>query len=196
MSAGDNKNFEVKEEPAGLRFVVIEDQYETRLILLRAIYNGFGDKIKNFREDGDVRLIDNLADANALIAEGDLAGVVVLLDHNIYLTPPDRSGQEPKKGVFSEKYDTKGFTLYDDPPLLHKSDAVQGVGYTLANSLKKKGAIVIGTSSMDGKELGSAGVPELDFAVQKSYGLSLADIKESVLQLVSERRRVNQPPES
>lgn len=183
MSLESRANYtEKKELPPKIKVVIIEDQYWPQLALLNGLKINFGDMIDDFSDGKDVLLVRNYEDAEKLLKDENFKADIVFLDNKLVTTPINQS--EQKKNTFDDdlkKFDSEKFDLYDDPK--NFSDLPWENGYTLIDAFKKRGCIVVGTSSMSNEELRSKGLSGPEYQVDKTKinGESTAELKKKLV---------------
>lgn len=181
------KNIEQKESPKKIKILIVEDQGYPQFILLKSLQSGFADQIDNFANSQDILVIDNYQDALKLLEEDDFDYQIVLLDNrvNIEPIPVEKRGKMINARIKGVKPDA--FQIYDDPE--DYSDYPKTDAYNLIDEFKKRGAVVVGTSSMSAEELKQKNLPTPDFQIKKFDSEELlANLKEELLEKIKKAR--------
>lgn len=169
------------------RILLIEDQYDCQLAVLNAIFVNFGDCVKQFANGKDVLLVTNYEEAKKIAEAEGFAYQLVFLDNSVPYEPIDRSQQQPYTGDDDlMKFPKDAFTFYEDSPDDWRLD--QTSCYRLIDQFREKGAVVVGTSSMDASELTRFSSP--DFAIKKyDVSKSLTQIKDQIQSEIKNKQR-------
>lgn len=183
---GKVKNIEQKESRKKIKILIIEDQGYSQLILLKSLKNILGDQIDNFANGRDILIIDNYREALKFLKESDFDYQMVLLDNRVNLEPVPVEKRGKMINARIRGIESDAFQIYDDPE--DYSDYPKVDAYSLADEFKKKGAIVIGTSSMSVEELKQKNLPTPDFQIKKfDSDEMLANLKEELLEKIGRK---------
>lgn len=186
---------EFKKETA-IRVLVVEDQVAPQWNIITSLLKYYKDVIPNFTDGGDIALVRSFEELQDLLA-GDLNYDVVFLDNTLLIKPS--YNKEGKLDTAKPKFDKEnllhdGFKFYIEDgygvPGHQTTDA-----YRLIGEFKKRGIVVVGTSSANSKDLfREFGQP--DFVIDKlaadpfnsAEENSLSQVKNMVLAAIEEGR--------
>ncbi|MBI2448579.1 hypothetical protein HYV44_03445 [Candidatus Microgenomates bacterium] len=190
---------EKKELPSRLKVLVVEDQEWPKISILKAIKTNFGNFLPDFRDGGDLKMVDNERDLLTIINDPDASFDIVFLDNRILARPFD-DGARPSRRISRntsfldmEGIEKNAFAIHEDSDNFMDADKINA--YPLIGALKEKKMLVVGTSSMSERELARTGDHKPDFSITKMFSdadESLAGIKGQVLDKLIEEQKEKQ----